>query len=93
MLIYELKYEGEKLPNVFSDTLAFINSNQEDYLFFKIMPRAIPEKVYAIFSENYYEHFSPLLELYEAKKLDKLPEFESATPLGGNWELLTKNQR
>lgn len=42
-----------------------------------------------IFSEKYKTHFSPLLSLYEANKLNKLPVHCEFGMLAGNEKLLT----
>ena len=83
MLIYEIPYDEDKTPNAFSDSLSFIDTNDDEYCFFK----AKPNHIHLVCSEKFINYFSPLLEVYEAKKLDKLPPLPF-TILGGNSILL-----
>lgn len=91
MHIYEIEYDGNKIPNAFSDLLAFMDSNHKDYCLFKLNNPKSSNYLYIIFSEKHFDYFSPIFAQYEAKKLDKLPG-GNKTPVGGNIKLLMRNE-
>ena len=89
MLIYEIpdkeEYPG---PNALGDALAFIESNRDEYCLIRLDD--LPDSLFLILSEKYLNHFSPILEVYEAKRVNKLPEHHVASIMVGNSNLLTK---
>ncbi len=102
MLIYKIPYDRKKRPNSMTDFMDFIKTLQQptsNICLFILSPspdsssfkkRSWRKYCYIKFSPQYYDHFSLLLETYEARKLSKLPSFGTASPLWGDIELLIK---
>jgi hypothetical protein len=99
MFIYKIPYDSRRYPNSLTDFLDFIrlvNTDLSKICLFAVHQLKPAEKqkyytlkyLHIIFSADYYPHFEPLLSLYEAKKLNNVTSFNSATLLAGNGKLL-----
>jgi hypothetical protein len=103
MLIYEIPCyveDSAKTLREFLESITTIDESLTNLCFFKIIPSddvpeinkdtSISEVYYLIIPNNYKPHFSFLLSKYEAKELNKVPDFSKAIPFAGNLEAIIK---